>query len=119
MVHGELVGVFGEVEDDGNGDDEDDGEEVGPQELGDDVAVEPGEEVSKERPTPAPKKRRPIPALSIREGVAVARLIAFFILQHDSFLYLVSFLFLSPSLGRAGVGLLLGGSSLGWVFYNL
>ena len=46
MVHGELVGVLGEVEDDGDGDDEDDGEEVGSQELGDDVAVEPGEEIS-------------------------------------------------------------------------
>jgi len=46
VVHGELVRVLGEVEDHGDGDDEEDAEEVRPQELGYDIAVEPGKEIA-------------------------------------------------------------------------
>lgn len=40
MVRGELVGILRKVEDHGNGDDEDDRKEIGPQELDDNVSVE-------------------------------------------------------------------------------
>jgi len=100
VVHRELVGIFREVEHHGDGDDENDGEEVRPQELGDDVAVEPGKEISLQ--CRQERADSSLALLTMREGLVTVRCFAFFASHFDEFLFLFSFC----SLVEGGVGLI-------------